>query len=366
MSVFLGDGSFADCVQLGVFAELSEGDLNKLHLKKGYFLALSNTSVPAVVVDYVGSVIHIFDIRFSGWRSISDVMVAERLRRDYVGDEVVSRGMTYKFSKCFSSFGKRLYHYKLFENTGAEARVDRGTGYANHRVRMKHSQDLQVGLRTLQDLANSSTPTDVVMSNFDVDSGSEAKLFGSVFFNKNLTFDDVVWLWDSMEGQSSSRFLGFQHVFLLQSVLLRDDWSEDEVRFFFEWWVNYSSMLDEQLVGKELWHEFRVLSNSVRILFASNISTPVDLLLNLFEGGDESVRSAVVRNSAVGEDFVFDVVNGGVIDSAVVRENALLNSVWGFGELMKIVEDENESAGARFAALFNVNVPSFVRELYSL
>lgn len=364
--MFLGDGSFEDCVRLGVFAEECGGVLDVLSSEAGFFESLSNAGVPDVVVDYVGSVVYVFDVRFSGWCSVSDVVVAERLRREYFGDEIVSRNMTYEFSKCFSSFGKRLYHYKLFENTGAEARVDRGTGYANHRVRMKLSEDLQVGLHTLQDLANSSTPTDVVISNFDVDSGSEAKLFGSVFFNKNLTFDDVVWLWDSMEGQSSSRFLGFQHVFLLQSVLLRDDWSEDEVKFFFEWWVNCSSMLDEQLVGKKLRDEFRVLSNSVRILFASNVSTPVDLLLNLFDNGDESVRSAVVRNSAVGEDFVFDVVNGGVIDSSVVRDNALLNSVWGFGELMKIVEDENESAGARFAALFNVNVPSFVRELYSL
>lgn len=364
--MFLGDGSFADCVRLGVFAEMSEGDLNKLYLKKGYFLALSNTSVPAVVVDYVGSVIHVFDIRFSGQCSISDAVVAERLRRDYHGDEIVSRGMTYEFSRCFSGLGKRLYHYNLFENTGAEARVDRGRGYANHRVRMTLSQDLQVGLRTLQDLANSVEPVSVVKNNFDANSFSEAKLFGSVFFNKNLSFDDVVWLWDSMGCQSSSRFLGFRHVFLLQSVLLRDDWSEDEVRFFFEWWVNCSSMLDEQLVGEKLRDEFRVLSNSVRILFASNVSTPVDLLLNLFDNGDESVRSAVVRNSAVGEDFVFDVVNGGVIDSSVVRENALLNSVWGFEELVKVFENEGKSAGARFAALFNENVPSFYRELYSL
>lgn len=364
MSVFLGDGSFEDCVQLGVFAELSEGDLNKLYLEEDYFAALSNTSVPAVVVDYVGSVIHVFDTRFSGWFSISDAVVAERLRRDYHGDEIASRGMTYEFSERFSGFGKRLYHYKLFENTGAEAHVDQGRGYANHRVRMALSDDLRVGLRTLQDLANSVEPVSVVKNNFDANSYSEAKLFNSVFFNKNLTFDDVVWLWDSIVCQSNSRFLGFQHVFLLQAVLLREDWSEDEARFFYEWWMNYSSMLDKQLVGEELRNKFEVLSKSVRILFASNVSTPVDLLLDLFDNGDESVRIAVVKNSAVGENFVSDVVHGGVVDSSVVRENALLNPVWGFEALMKIVEDENESAGARFSALFNENVPSFVRELY--
>lgn len=340
MSVFLGDGSFEDCVQLGVFAEMSEGDLNTLYLEKGYFPALSNTSVPAVVVDYVGSVVQVFDMRFSGWCSVSDVVVAERLRKNYVRN--VSRGTAYAFSKCLSSFGKRLFQYKLFELPSSEHRIDRGDAYANHQLRMAHSREMGVGLNVLKDLANSLTPADFVMSNFDVVSDSEDCLFRSVFFNKNLSFDDVVWLWDSMVCQSNSCFLDCPHVFLLQSALLRDDWSEDELRFFFEWWMDYSSMLNEQLAGEELRNEFHMLSNSVKILFALNVSTPVDLLLNLFEGGDESVRSAVVRNSAVGKDFVFDVVNGGVIDSSVVRESALLNSAWGFEELVNVVEDESD------------------------
>ena len=364
MSVFLGDGSFEDCVQLGVFAEERDGNLDVLSSEDGFLAALSNTSVPAVVGDYVSSVVRVLDTRFSGWCSVSDAVVTERLRRDYHGDEIASRGMTYEFSERFSGLGKRLYHYKLFEKTGAEARVDRGRGYANHRVRMTLSDDLRVGLRTLQDLANSVEPVSVVKNNFDANSYSEAKLFNSVFFNKNLTFEDVVWLWDSIVCQSNSRFLGFQHVFLLQSVLLREDWSKDELRFFYEWWMNYSSMLDKQLVGEELRNKFEVLSKSVRILFASNVSTPVDLLLSLFDNGDESARIAVAKNSAVGENFVSDVFHGGVVDSSVVREKALLNPVWGFEELIKIAEDENESAGIRFSALFNENVPSFVRELY--
>ena len=363
MSVFLGDGSFADCVQLGVLAEMSEGDLNKLYLKEGYLLALSEASVPAVVVDYVGSVIHDFDIRFSGQCSISDAVVAERLRRDYHGDEIASRGMTYEFSRCFSGLGKRLYHYKLFENTGAEARVDRGTGYANHQIRMKHSREWGVGLGALGELANSMEPVNFVVENFDV--SFDARSFGSVFFNKHLSCADVFRLWGLMNFRSGGRFLGFYHVYLLQAVLLREDWSVEELRSFFEWWVSFSSMLDEQLVGEELRNKFEVLSESVRILFASNISTPVDLLLSLFENGDECVRTAVVRNSAVGEDFVSGVVYGGVADSSVVSEAALLNPVWSFEELMKVFEDESESAGVRFAALFNVNVPPFYRELYS-
>ena len=368
MSMFLGNGSFEDCVQLGVFAELSEGDLNKLYLEEDYFLALSNTDVPAVVVDYVGSVIHVFDIRFSGWCSVSDTMVVERLRRDYVGDEIVSRGLTYEFSRCFASLGKRLYHYKLFESLSSGAHVDRGMGYANHQIRMNHSRDLQVGLRTLQDLANSTEPVNFVVENFDV--RYDAYSFSNVFFNKHLSADDVFLLWDLMSIEKGEDFLGFQHVYLLLAVLLREDWSVAELRLFFEWWMDFSAMLSGGLMRPGLQSEFEWLCESVNILFASNASTPVDLLLELFENGSGSVgpmdgvRTAVARNSAVGEDFVSDVVHGGVVDSSVVRENALLNPVWGFEELMKIVEDENESAGARFSALFNENVPSFVRELY--
>ena len=362
MSVFLGDGSFKDCVQLGVFAEMSEGNLNKLYLEKDYFPALSNTSVPVVVVDYVGSVVQVFDMRFSGWCSVSDAVIAERLRKDYVRDGVVSRGTAYPFSECFASLGKKLRHYKLFEKT--EVRIDRGAAYANHNVRMHLSREWGVGVKALGELANSVEPVDFVVENFDV--AFEIISFENVFFNKNLNFDDVIRLWDLMSVEEGGNFLGFRHVSLLQSVLLRDDWSEDELKFFYEWWKRFSSMLDEQLVGKELQNEFRVLRDSVKILFASNISTPVDLLLNLFDNGDESVRSAVVRNSAMGKDFVSHVVNDGVIDGSVVRENALLNPVWGFGELTKIVEDEGESVGARFAALFNENVPPFYRELYSL
>lgn len=360
MSVFLGDGSFEDCVQLGVFAEMSEGNLNKLYLEKDYFPALSNTSVPVVVVDYVGSVVQVFDMRFSGWCSVSDAVIAERLRKEYVRDGVVSRGTAYPFSECFASLGKKLRHYKLFEKT--DVRIDRGAAYANHNVRMYLSREWGVGVKALGELANSVEPVDFVVENFDV--AFEMISFENVFFNKNLSFDDVFRLWDLMSVEEGGNFLGFRHMFLLQSVLLRDDWSEDELRFFFEWWKRFSSMMDEQLVGEELRNEFRVLSNSVRILFASNVSTPVDLLLSLFEGGDQSVRSAVVRNSAVGKDFVFDVVNGGVIDDSVVRESALLNSAWGFEELVKIVEDEDESVSVRFAALFNEVVPSFARELY--
>lgn len=360
MSAFLGDGSFEDCARLGVFADMSEGDWN--NLERDYLHVWRNTSVPAVVMDYVSSVIHVFHEHFSGWCSV--------LRKDYVEGEIVSRDLTYDFSRCFSGFGKRLYNYKLFENTGAEARVDPGPEYTKHQSRMMLesrmmlARNYNLGFETLSELANSVEPVSVVKNNFDVNSASEAKLFGSVFFNKNLTFDDVVWLWDSMARQSNSHFLGFHHAFLLQAVLLREDWTEDELRFFYEWWVNYSSTMDEHLVGEDLRNEFEVLSESVRMLFASNVSTPVDLLFNLFDNGDECVRTAVAKNSAVGEVFVSGVVHGGVVDSSVVRENALLNPVWAFDELMKIVEDEGESAGARFAALFNENVPSFVRELY--
>lgn len=377
--MFLGDGSFEDCVQLGVFAEECEGNLDVLSSEDGFLAALRDVRVPTVVVDYVGSVIPVFDVRFSRSCSVSDAVVVNHLKRDYHADEVMARSLTYELSECFVSLGMRHYSYKLFEKTGAEGRINRGTAYRNHNIRMNYYRDF--GLANFDDLdklANSMEPVNFVVENFDV--RYDAHSFSNVFFNKHLSADDVFRLWNLMSIEKGEDFLGFHHVYLLLAVLLREDWSVAELRLFFEWWMGFSAMLSDGLMRPGLQSEFEWLCESVRILFASNISTPVDLLLKLFENGSGSVgpmdgvRVAVVRNAAVGEDFVSDVVHGvgevvvsgtSVVVSEVVRTAALLNPVWGFEALMKVVEDKNESAGARFSALFNESVPSFYRALYA-
>ena len=252
------------------------------------------------------------------------------------------------------------------------------------------AERLGVSVLLLKDLSTSfTTPLQVLEESVGFD--AEPAILAHLFFNKYLTMDDVRVLLERMPLDFGGNVHDLRHLLLFRIVLLREDWTADEMRFLYGAWLDFVKRFELGLLELKsgdfhTWFPpstmlglFQVWKSVVGFLFAANKAMPCDLLLKVFVDGDSRMRAAVVQNPAVGVDFVSAVLGGDVAavsamcsvnvsedDVAVSREHAVRNSVAPFEKLLKIAEDETEEVEVRFGALFNVSsVPSVHRELYS-
>lgn len=393
MSVFLGDGSFEDCVRIGAVADGSlEVEVSELHNDE---VDLERPQFPQCLIDYVSSVVDPFFDDFP-WAfdfidEVSDFFVAQHLKKYYrivLGADNFPYLLSYRSNAAVYSLRKGLYNYKLFEGYGVvssgKSGGGKGTGYIRHKERLSKADSLNVRLDVLTGFAESMDPLRLVEEHVGFDDVSR---FENVFFNKNLSMSDVEFLLGNISVSHEDDV--FSLMLLFMAVLLREDWSVGELRFLFGEWLSFvegiRSYFDSGSLEYSLgWEDFAERVEVVELLFAINSAMPVDLLLNLFLNGDENVRSAVVRNPAVGEDFVLWVLGlssssgsdgafsvGGLGagsvdlgDVAGLRKFAVRNPVLSFDTLSKFFEDEGECVEVRFGALFNESVPSFVKLLH--
>lgn len=394
MSVFLGDGSFEDCVRIGAVADGSlEVEVSELHNDE---VDLERPQFPQCLIDYVSSVVDPFFDDFP-WAfdfidEVSDFFVAQHLKKHYrtvFGADNFPFLLSYRSNAAVYSLRKGLYNYKLFEGYGVvssgKSGGGKGTGYIRHKERLSKADSLNVRLDVLTGFAESMDPLRLVEEHVGFD--DDVSRFENVFFNKNLSMSDVEFLLGNISVSHEDDV--FSLMLLFMAVLLREDWSVGELRFLFGEWLSFvegiRSYFDSDSLEYSLgWEDFAERVEVVELLFAINSAMPVDLLLNLFLNGDENVRSAVVRNPAVGEDFVLWVLGlssssgsdgafsvGGLGagsvdlgDVAGLRKFAVRNPVLSFDTLSKFFEDEGECVEVRFGALFNESVPSFVKLLH--
>lgn len=393
MSVFLGDGSFEDCVRIGAVADGSlEVEVSELHNDE---VDLERPQFPQCLIDYVSSVVDPFFDDFP-WAfdfidEVSDFFVAQHLKKYYrtvFGADNFPFLLSYRSNAAVYSLRKGLYNYKLFEGYGVVSSGKSGgvsPGYVRHRDRLSKADSLNVRLDVLAGFAESMDPLRLVEEHVGFD--DDVSRFENVFFNKNLSMSDVEFLLGNISVSHEDDV--FSAMLLFMAVLLREDWSVGELRFLFGEWLSFvegiRSYFDSGSLEYSLgWEDFAERVEVVELLFAINSAMPVDLLLNLFLNGDENVRSAVVRNPAVGEDFVLWVLGlssssgsdgafsvGGLGADSVdlgnvvgLRKFAVRNPVLSFDTLSKFFEDEGECVEVRFGALFNESVPSFVKLLH--
>ena len=399
MSVFLGDGSFEDCVRIGAIAdgslvvevsELLNGDVD-----------LERPQFPQCVIDYVCScretALDDFPWAFDFTDEVSDFFIAQHLKKYYrtvFGADNFPYLLSYRSNAAVYSLRKGLYNYKLFEGSvvsssgvvsSGKSGGGRESGYIRHKERLSKAELLNVRLDVLAGFAESMDPLGLVEEHVGFD--DDVSRFENVFFNKNLSMSDVEFLLGNISVSHEDDV--FSLMLLFMAVLLREDWSVGELRFLFGEWLSFAegirSYFDSGSLEYSLgWEDFAERVEVVELLFAINSAMPVDLLLNLFLNGDESVRSAVVRNPAVGEDFVLWVLGlssssgsdgafsvGGLGAGSVdlgnvagLRKFAVRNPVLSFDTLSKFFEDEGECVEVRFGALFNESVPSFVKLLH--
>ena len=256
----------------------------------------------------------------------------------------------------------------------------------------KIAERLGVSVLLLNDFSTCfPTPLQVLeeCAGFDADPAVLAHLF----FNKHLTMDDVRVLLERMPLDFGNNMDELRHLLLFRIVLLREDWTADEMRFLYEAWLKFVKKIEvglnalmpyefhAMLPPSVMLANFQALVLEVGLMFATNEAMPCDLLLKLFLNGNSKVRAAVVRNPGVGQKFAQAVLDGdaNAVSDAVsefysvslveddvceLRDHVVWNPVLSFSELEKIYGDETEDVSMRFGALFNENVPSFVRALY--
>lgn len=400
-----GDGSFTDCVRI---ASVLDGScdisgVEDVQSVKEDANALRNPLIPQCVVEYAVSCegSHRKHVMLDS-RYVSDQYVVERLKEVLDDDEkdviTVSLQLPHHFD-CINDVMDYLHAHKLFVNYEKFCAAQSKVGGASAKEQLllegfgvevsKIAERLGVSVLLLKDLSTCfPTPLQVLeeCAGFDADPAVLAHLF----FNKHLTMDDVRVLLERMPLDFGNNMDELRHLLLFRIVLLREDWTVDELRFLYSAWLDFVKRVEVDLLKLEsgefhtllppstMWKIFQVWKSVVGLLFAANKAMPCDLLLKVFVDGDSRIQAAVVRNPAVGANFVSAVLDGDVSavsgmcsvsvsegDVAVLREHAARNSVASFEQLLKIAENETEEAEVRFEALFNENVPSLYRVLYS-
>lgn len=401
-----GDGSFTDCVRI---ASVLDGSCNipgveDVESLKKDAEVLKSSLIPQCVVEYAESCrkdSYRNQVLMDG-RYVSDRYVVERLKEVLDDDEkdviTVSLQLPHHFD-CINDVMDYLHAHKMFVNYEKFCAAQSKVGGASAKEQLllegftvevsKIAERLGVSVLLLKELSTCfPAPLQVLeeCAGFDADPAVLAHLF----FNKHLTMDDVRVLLERMPLNFGENVDELRHLLLFRIVLLREDWTVNEMRFLYEAWLNFAKKMEVDLMELEsdefhtlfpastMWKMFQVWKSVVGLLFAVNKAMPSDLLLKVFADGDSRIQAAVVRNPAVGGNFVSAVFDGDVSavsgmcsvsvsedDVAVLREHAARNSVASFEQLLKITEDETEEAEVRFCALFNENVPSFYRVLYS-
>lgn len=388
---------FEDCVRIGAVADGSlVVEVSELHNGD---VDLERPQFPQCVIDYVcscdESALDDFPWSFDLTDEVSDYFVAQQLKKYYrtvLGTDSFRSLLYYRSNAAVDSLRKGLYNYKLFEgsvitSSGGVSSGKSGVshGYIRNRVCLSKAESLNVKLDVLAGFAESVDPLRLVEEHVGFD--DDVSRFENVFFNKNLSMSDVEFLLGNISVSHEDDV--FSVMLLFMAVLLREGWSVGELRFLFGEWLSFvesvGSGFDSGSLGSSLvWENFAERVEVVELLFAMDSAMPVDLLLKLFLNGNENVRSAVVRNPAVGEGFVLwvlglssssgfdgsfsvgDLGAGSVElgDVAGLRKFAVWNPVLSFDTLSKFFEDEGECVEVRFGALFNESVPSFVKLLH--
>lgn len=366
---------------------------------------LGSSFIPQCVIEYAASCAPSYRrLTLLNGRRFSDRYVIEHLKRILEDEEqniTAAHRMLTNRSNYLRDVMECLKPYKLFADY--EKLLDYKNGvrathpttqqvYVSRYERSKVAEHLGVDALLLGELATCSTnPLQVLEEcvGFDADPAVLAFLF----FNKHLTMDEVQVLLEEMSLSCGENVEELRHLLLFKIVLLREDWTADEMRFLYEAWLKFVKKIEvglnalmpyefhAMLPPSVMLANFQALVPEVDLMFATNEAMPCDLLLKLFLNGNSKVRAAVVRNPGVGQKFAQAVLDGdaNAVSDAVsefysvslveddvceLREHVVWNPVLSFSELEKIYNDENETVPVRFGALFNENVPSFVRALY--
>lgn len=406
--IIFGDGSFDDCVRIASMIDgsyvLDENQLDQLQVEE----ALESSLIPQTVVEYVASceTTDLITVMLRN-RLLSNVFAAQYLRKQLMSNEVpsephrslISNSQFLNGTKQFLKYFLRTH--KIFERSGyASSRFSHSSSVQNtlynrngiieDKERIWWAEQLNVDADILEELSVSSVELLEILkkcSGFE----TEPAVLAHLFFNKNLTIDDVSVLVEEMPLSCGGDVWEIRQLLLFIAVLLRDDWTADELRFLYQAWLKFVEKVEEGLGSLEtnsapvlefisasqLLRDFQALVPEVNILVATNETAPVDVLMNVFGNGDKNTRAAVVRNPGVGRDFaqavlfndvnmVSDMCSTRVLENDVheLREHAAWNSSLPFDVLSNLYEDEKESVEVRFSALFNTNIPSFIRLLY--
>lgn len=403
--VIFGDGSFDDCVRIASILDgsyvLDEKQRDQLiEIEK----ALTSSLIPQSVIEYAASCENTYlrTVMFHN-RLLSDGFAAQFLRKQLMSNEVPCephRSLIYN-SQFLNGMKHFLRTHKMFEQSGcASGRFSHSSSTQNtvydrsniveDKERMRWSEALNVDAEILEELSVSSIePLEILKkcSGFETDQA----VLTHLFFNKNLTIDDVSALLAEMPMSCGGNVWEIRQLLLFIAVLLRNDWTADELRFLYQAWLKFVEKVEKGLSDLEassapvlefisvsqLLRDFQALVPEVSILFATNETAPTDVLMNVFGNGDKNIRATVVKNPGVGEDFaqavllnnvnmVSDMCSTSVSedDLSELREHAAWNSALSFDVLSNFYEDEKESVEVRFSALFNENIPSFIRLLY--
>lgn len=405
MDMLQGDSSFYDCVRI---ASVLDGSCDIPDVEDAQSIerdteVLKSSLIPQCVVEYAASCEASYRryVLMDG-RYFSDHYVVERLKEVLNDDEkdviTVSHQLPHHFD-CISDVMDYLEAHRLFvnyeklcaaqSNVGAVSAKELRFMNAIRDELSRIAERLGVSVLLLEELSTCFTaPLQVLEERAGFD--AEPAVLAHLFFNKYLTMDDVRVLLERMPLDFGGNVEDLRHLLLFRIVLLREDWTVDELRFLYETWLDFVKRVEVDLLELEsgefhtllppstMLEIFQVWKSVVGLLFASNKAMPCDLLLKVFVDGDSRIQAAVVQNPAVGANFVSAVIDGDVNavsgmcsvnvsedDVAVLREHAVRNSVASFEQLLKIAEDETEEAEVRFRALFNENVPPFYRDLYT-
>lgn len=361
--------SFEECVFVGCVAEgsivLDDNDGLEQVVKK-----LRSSNVSGGVVDYVSSFDGVLSSR--GYGSGSVRAFAGRVKSFYesgVFDESFSRHVGY--DNVFVELLERVDDSLVKDNVERE----------------ELSKALGMEPDFLEVLRNSNKPLEMFRGSglgFDLDSA----VLSHLFFNKNLSKSDVVFLVRNLPFDfAADNGFGMHHFSLFSAVLLREDWSVAELRVLWDEWCRFLAEFEGRGFASFL-GAFSKQVFTVELLFALNEAMSADLLWKVFDSGHlgllylrDQVRGAVMRNPGFDVDFLrallsndvelvrelcgSSLLNFGYEGFSMLREAAVWNPVWSFEELLKVFEDESEAVEIRFGALFNENVPQLYHTLYS-
>lgn len=399
-----GDGSFTDCVRI---ASVLDGECDLPGVESVQSVekdaeVLRSSLIPQCVVEYAASCEASYRKHvLIGGRDFSDHYVVERLKEILDDDEKDVITVFHQFSHRFDCIRDVMDYLDVHSQfvileklcpaqskVGGVSATEQVLIEASRYERSKIAERLGMSVLLLKDLSTCSTsPLQVLEEGAGFD--ADPDVLAHLFFNEYLTMDDVRVLLERMPLDFGKNLDELRHLLLFRIVLLREDWTVDEMRFLYGAWLDFVKRVEVGLLELESgeFHTmlppstmlgiFQVWKSVVGLMFAANKAMPCDVLLKLFADGDSRMQAAVVQNPAVGANFVSAVLDDDVNavsgmcsvgisedDVAVVRKYAARNSVVSFEQLLKIVEDETDDAEVRFGALFNENVPSFYRALY--
>ena len=402
----LGDDFFNSCVRIvsvldgSYFLPNGEGQ----SAGKGDEV-LGSSLIPQCVIEYAASCAPSYRrLMLLNGRRFSDHYVVEHLKRILENEDqniTEDRRMLLNRSNYLRDVLNYLKSYKLFVDYEKLLSSQNGVGgfsqqpssiYVSRAERSEVAERSGVDALLLEELATCSTnPLQVLEECVGFD--AEPAVLSFLFFNKHLTMDDVQVLLEEMSLSCGENVEELRHLLLFKIVLLREDWTADEMRFLYEAWLKFVEKIEvglnalmpyefhTTLPPSVMLENFQALVPEVDLMFATNEAMPFDLLMKVFAKGDSKMRAAVVRNPGVGQEFAQAILDGDVnaVSDAVsefysanlvegdmreLREHVVCNPVLSFSELEKVYGDENEDVSLRFGALFNENVPSFVRALY--